>query len=304
MKKYGELLLDSMVKHDPSILPLAETFAATENGKPAALCMMTCWRSITKIHAIDVLIADEKLKNVVISASVDENGLLSVFMGRLKIENELITEIELYLVRSRAEAGFWYAPEDMGQKPFGWGKEIPEGGKATRAELEELGKALHDPSYPKEYEAAPDCFLMELGGVVREHVDYVYAINPWLEKGIFKETRNPIPFGIPPTRPADPNARLIAVDEEQGIVVTIATVDGFISPYIVSDEISSCFVPESMIDMHRRTLTPEKMKGKSLVKESPATGFTTTFVRFFSGKVQGYNQTVYIAPYGAKLTWK
>jgi len=38
MKKYGELLLDSMVKHDPSILPLAETFAATENGKPL-LCV-------------------------------------------------------------------------------------------------------------------------------------------------------------------------------------------------------------------------------------------------------------------------
>jgi hypothetical protein len=40
-------ILDSMVAHNPDTLPLATIYRATENSHPAALGMMTSWRTIT-----------------------------------------------------------------------------------------------------------------------------------------------------------------------------------------------------------------------------------------------------------------
>ena len=47
MKKYADLLLESMVAHDPSVLPLAARYAATENSVAGSLNMMSAWRTVT-----------------------------------------------------------------------------------------------------------------------------------------------------------------------------------------------------------------------------------------------------------------
>ena len=51
-------LLASMVAHDPSTLPMALTYKATENGHPAALGMMTSWRTITQANGPNLLAID------------------------------------------------------------------------------------------------------------------------------------------------------------------------------------------------------------------------------------------------------
>lgn len=306
MKQYVDLLFESIIKHDPSILPLADIYAATEDGHPAALCMMTSFKTITGLNKISICAIDEVEGQIVVTSNVDESGMPIVFFARIKIEKEKITELEFYLVRSRGDSGFWCAPEDMGkEQPAGWSSMIPEDGKATREELLQLGKAIFDSSIVSEYKSAPDLILMELGGVVYESPVYSYALNPdaFEKEPEPTDPREPIPFGIPPQRPCDSNARVVVVDENQGIVVTIGMIEGYVSPYIVPDENSSCFVPGSLMEMHRNSLKDELFIGKKAAKEMPASAITMTVNRYHSGMVQGYHQYILMQSPGARSVW-
>lgn len=51
-------ILDSMVAHDPYSLPMALSYVATENSHPAAVGMMTAWRTITKAGPPSLLAID------------------------------------------------------------------------------------------------------------------------------------------------------------------------------------------------------------------------------------------------------
>ena len=51
-------ILDSMVAHNPDALPLAKVYRATENSHPAALGMMTSWRTITRAGPPSLLAID------------------------------------------------------------------------------------------------------------------------------------------------------------------------------------------------------------------------------------------------------
>ena len=110
---------------------------------------------------------------------------------------------------------------------------------------------------------------MEIGGVVYEDPEYLENLsNEDGAKSVNKSTELvTIPAGLWPMRPTDPNARVIAIDEEQGIVVASAVIDGFVCPYVVPGETASCFVPGCMIEMHRNTVDLEKLKGKQVISE-------------------------------------
>lgn len=56
--KHGYIYLDSMVANDPFKLPLAEVYKATENSHPAALNMMTLWRTVIKAGSPSLLAID------------------------------------------------------------------------------------------------------------------------------------------------------------------------------------------------------------------------------------------------------
>jgi hypothetical protein len=45
----------------------------------------------------------------------DESGMQSIFFGRLKIENDQITELELNIIRSRKDSGFCVSSRGNGQ---------------------------------------------------------------------------------------------------------------------------------------------------------------------------------------------
>lgn len=302
MKKYVDLLIKSMVEHDPSILPLADVYAATENSKAAALSNMTCWRTVTGLNMIGQCFTDESAGQVFATVNLDESGMQTILFARLKVENELITEIELGTIRSRSDSGFVYLPEEMDKLPHGWTSPIPEDGRATREELYAVGKAIFDTSGP-EYEASSDCILMEIGGIVYEDPEYMKSIND--EKAVSDDSKDlvTIQAGLWPMRPTDPNARVVIVDEEQGVVISMATIEGYVCPYIVTNETGSCFVPAMMIEKHRKSLTPEMFKGKKTLKELPASSTTVEMVRFHSGKVQGMHRYIYLQGPGASSPW-
>jgi hypothetical protein len=291
-----------MIAHDPTLLPLADSYEATENSHPSALSIMNCWRTITGINCVGQCMIDKPAGQILVTASVDESGMPSVFYGRLKIKNDLIAELELYINRSRGDSGFIFLPNKMNELPSGWTSPIPQDGRATREELVALCRALFDTSGPIQYEASPDCILMELGGIVYEDPDYLDTMQNEGKKSDSKELVT-IPAGLWPVRPCDPNARVEVIDEEQGIVAGFATVHGYVCPYIVPHETGSCFVPDSMIELHRKTITPELMNGKKAIKEMPATAASVDIVRFHSGKVQGMHRLTTLEGLGSESYW-
>lgn len=302
MKKYIDILMKSMVEHDPSILPLADTYAATENAKAAALSNMTCWRTITGLNYIAQCFEDKQEGQVFATVNVDESGMPTILFARLKIEKELIAEIELGIIRSRADSGFVYLPDEMNTLPSGWTSSIPEDGRATRKELYDLGKAVFDASGPVEYETSADCILMEIGGIVYEDPDYLSTLNGEDKEAAIKD-RVTIPAGLWPGRPQDPNARVVVVDEAQGVVISMGSIEGYVCPYIVTNETSSCFVPACMIEQHRSTLNEEMFRGKKTLKEMPASSSTVEIVRYHSGKVQGMHRYIFLQGPRATSPW-
>jgi hypothetical protein len=80
------------------------------------------------------------------------------------------------------------------------------------------------------------------------------------------------------------------VDEENGVVISGGIVQGYVCPYVVEKETGSCFVPEGMIEQHRRTLNPDMFEGRKVIKEMKACASTVEMVRFHSGKLQGMHR--------------
>ena len=312
MERFIEMLLDSMVSHDALSLPMAERYKATENGIPSAVRHMTCWRTITAIANITHKLIDERMKTAVVVAQVIEGNpeVPILLLARIKVENEKITELEIYVERSRHDAGFWFKPEQLSDLPKGWSTPIPEDGKASYEELYALGEAINNMNIKTPYFGSEDCFGMENGGVVMEHIDYMQRMAPPGAPPIDMSKvppsgrmASPLPM-LFPVRPTDPKCRVFAVDEEQGLVAAYGTMPGIVSPYIVSDETSTCFVPDGMADMHRNTLTPDLMEGQCLLEEGRATAMATTIVRFHSGKMQGYHQIIVMNGPGYQCPWE
>jgi len=302
MKEYADLLLRSMVARDPGMLPLADRYAATENSVAGSLNMMSFWRTVTGVKRMGQYIVDPVAGQMLVTANLDEGGSSTAFCGRLKIDGEKIGELELYNIRSRAEAGFVMLADEIGTVPEGWTSPIPPGQKATRAELLQLGKAIFDKSLPAP-EPSPDCLLMEAGGIVFEDPYYVDLLFDGEAKPRTSYEKVSIVAGLGPDRPSDPNARVVVIDEEQGIVVAIGLVPGFVSPYVVPSTTESCFVPTPMIAMHHRTLDPEMMKGRQLLTEMPAVGVSVQLVRMHSGRLQGLHMYNVLQGPGGGSPW-
>ncbi len=302
MRQFADVLLKSMVESDPSLVPWADQYAVTTNSVPGAPNMLPSWRLVTGINRVGQYIEDPVLGQIVVTANLDEGGQPVTFWARLKIENERVAEAELYHVRARAEGGFVMLAEEIGEYPAGWTSEIPESGRASREELEHLGRAVFNDSLSGP-EPSDDCLLMELGGVVFEDPDYLDLLMTGQLRGGPDRPKASMKAGLMPVRPKDPHARIVAIDEAQGIVVVTGLVPGFTSPYVVRDANESCFVPREMIDQHHRTLVGDWRSGKSVIREMPATCVSTQVLRLHSGMLQGLQMFNCLTATGARSPW-
>lgn len=306
MRKYADLLIKSMIEHDPSILPLAAEYIATENSRPGALRGFSLYRTVTGVNYIAQYIEDKTAGQLFFTANLDECGMPAVFWGRLKISEYKMTELELYVNRCIADGGFVFLPDSMNSLPSGWTSHIPEGGRASREQLLALGKAVFDNRAGVEYAASDDCILMEAGGVVFEDAEYLANLQsseatPAISSG--SDDKVTIPAGLWPERPQDYSARVPVIDTERGIVVAIGVIEGFVCPYLTSADTGSCFVPACMIDMHNRTLEHSRYAGRQVIKQLPASGVTVEIIRYHSGKIQGMHRFVNLQAYKGVSPW-
>lgn len=307
MKNFVDAFIKSINEHDPNLLPMADRYYATENGVPSALMMMETYRLIEKVSAIGTIAEDPERNTAYVELAVSF-GYKDVILGaRLTGEEDKISEVEITIYHSRNDVGFWYAVEDIEKWEPIWDAIVPEEQRADRATLEKFARAIFDNTMDgSEFPPAETCQLMESGGLVYENVEYAKILSPNPDALVVPEgvIRIPMGFGLGPVRPFGEGMRIFCVDEEKGLVVVNACMDGYVSPYIVSDETSTCFVPMGMIDFHRKSLTPEKFEGQKACKDMYASGENTTIAKFYDGKIQYITQNVKLRPYGCKAPWR
>lgn len=307
MKNFVDAFINSINAHDPKVLPLADRYYATENGIPAALMLMETYRVIDKVSHIGTIAEDPQKDTAYVEMSVLEGSTEVILGARLTGQNEKISEIEINIYRSRSDTGFWYAVQDIEKLESAWDAIVPKEQRADRPTLERFAVAIFDNTIDgNEFPPAETCQLMEAGGLVLENVEYAKKLTPNPDALVVPEgqVRIPMGFGLGPIRPMGRNIRILAIDEEKGLVVANACMDGYVSPYIVSDEVSSCFVPLGMIEMHRSTLKPEAFEGLNTCKEMLATAENTTIAKFHDGKIQYITQNIKIKTYGAQGAWR
>lgn len=300
----ADQLLDSMVARDPARVPLAPRYAATENSVPAALPMMTAWRSVTalkdRFYAID---ATSQQVFVVVGLAEGPNETL--LWGRLKAQGRQLAEIELYENRSRAQGGYQFAGNGPAHFPKPWTAAVPADRVPARATLQAHGQAIFA-GRGKTLPAAPGCVLMENGKVVEEHAEVAAEVAGGAVAAPADGGMVPIPCGLPPQRPTDPKARADIVDEVQGVVVAIATVHGSAQPMLVSTPTESAFVPDQILAPYAAMLKKQQASGRfsaPSLRPLPATAAAAEVHRLYDGRLQGQLLLVNLGAPGSHSPW-
>jgi hypothetical protein len=307
LKGLADKLLDSMVAHDPSALPLAREYAATENSVPSALNMMAAWQTATAVTDRFYVI-DPVSHQLFMVATMAEGPYATLLYGRIKAQGNRIAEVELYENRARGQGGFQYAGKALANMPGAWTAQVARDRLPTRAALLTQGRAVFDRRL-KGVPAASACVLMENGKVVAEHAEVAQAVGggaPGAGPAANADGSVPIPCGTPPVRPTDPKARVEIVDEVQGIVVAQAVVHGVAQPYLATTPTESAFVPDQILAPYAKMLEEQKRAAKNTapaVKAMAATGAAVEIRRIYDGKLQGQHLLVNLGAPGSRSPW-
>ena len=200
--------LDAMLAHKPEILPLASNARFTEDNrelKPGE----GLWRSISRLTGYRRDILDVREGSAVSFLVVEEAGAPVLFVLRLKIADNKISEIESMAVRNQKE-GMLFNPKNL-QTVSQMMTYVPD--KTERNSREEAVKiALTYPAGLKvgsfvkvDSPMAPDAYRFENGQLMA---------GPGCT--FFKDCENMKTQRIP--RLSGITHRVIAVDEELGVV--------------------------------------------------------------------------------------
>jgi hypothetical protein len=287
-------ILKSMVAHDPYSLPLAPVYRATENSHPAALGMMTLWRTVTKAGKPSLLAIDTANESAYFGLPISEGDdkRQSVLWARIKVVDKRISELELYVNRSRGDHGFSFSSTELAANYQRWMSPPADRRKATRAQLENLSAATFDPDSTFPVGVASDCQFTEEGWRV---------VDPGPDG-----TGSTAPLGCnwPKDRPVDKRARTdLVVDQKLGIVVTGAITPGKVYPYGKM----SAFIPNDMKQAQQKQEEWfEKKKaqgGTPLPAPTAASGETLQVLQYYNGKLQGQQIMVYLSGPGMASAW-
>jgi hypothetical protein len=315
LRGFADKLIASMVAHDPSILPLSKIYAATENSVPAALGMMVIWRTATAAKS-SYYVVDPESAQVFMIVTLSEGPSDTLLFGRLKIQHDVISEVELYTNRSRGQGGFQFDPDGPSHFPQAWTVPIAPQRRASRAELLQAGRSIFDTSV-RAPEPSPNCVVMENGKVVAENPDVLKAIGsaPSSETkgkaertslGVNPDGTVPVPCGNPPGRPTDKHARTTIIDVEQGVVVSLAVVHGVAEPYLITNPTVSAFVPNAMLQPYADMLNTQRNSGRfkaPAIRQMPATAAVAEVHRVYDGKLQGLHLLVNLGAPGSESPW-
>jgi hypothetical protein len=297
-------LLASMVAHNPDGLPLASVYTATENSHPASLGMMTAWRTITKAGKPSLLAIDAARGQSYFALPVEEAGSRTALWGRIKVVDRKITEVELFLSRSRGDHGFSFSVDQMPDNYRLLMNPPAARARASHDDLVKLSHAAFDASDPLKVAMAENCQFTEVGSKV---------IDPGLDdvtgppRPAGQTAESPLGCAFPPFRPTDKNARVIAIDDELGIVVVAAVVPGIVYPYPFHGHMMSAFIPSDMkppMQLQDAWIQRHLAQHKAAIsKPEPSTGEVMQVLQLYDGKVQAEQINVYLSGPGMSSVW-
>jgi hypothetical protein len=302
----ADKLLASIKAHDPGSVPLTRFYRASENGVPAALPMMTIWRTASAVDDRYYVI-DPVTQQLFLMANITEGEGHALLFGRIRLVDRQITEIELYVDRSRSDGGFQFDATALAHLPVAWTDKVVPARIPGRAQLLEASRSIFDTSVDGP-PGAESCRMMENGKPVAEDPEVLKVVGgggPQLPAN--PDGSVPIPCGAPPIRPTDPHARYDIVDEQQGIVVSIGTVSGLVQPYLITHPTTSAFVPISLGQPYIDLLAAQRRTGQydkqPEVVPMPASITVAQMHRYYDGKLQGMHLLEKLGPIGARSPW-
>ena len=320
----ADQVLSSLLRQDPGSLPLAPMYRLTVNNAAAAPSMATPWRTITGVVGPGVAqyVIDVPQQQVFFTATVQEGSMPSLLWARLKLDAGKLAEIELYLGRSRAESGMQFDPigATAAKLPQGWTATIPEGARPSREELIRVAHADFDPAFGS-LKRGGDCKLVENGqtvvaqfGSVEELLEHFPGAAPKTVERVRRSLSTgeavPIPC-VDAEPPVDREARIV-VDEEQAVVVTLATVPGIVWPNFapppgLNREYPTAYVPQDMKqDNQQRAkafngLVPDP--AQPVPRPTYASLAVAEMNRFYAGEIQATHRLMQIQPPGSRSSW-
>jgi hypothetical protein len=293
LQGFVDQTLASMIAHDPGSLPLAQEYLATENSAPSAPGLMVVWRTASAAKNRYYVI-DPVSEQIFFITTLSEGSIDVLLYGRLKIHKAHISELEFYTIRSRGQGGFQFSADGAANFPKAWTDVIPPERRPSRAELRKVGRSIFDTAVPAP-EIGAACVIMEDGKIVGENRDVAQSVAPTDGGNAPQPATNPdgtvqIPCGAPPIRPTDSKARTTIIDEEQGVVVSLAIVHGMVEPYVITNPTESAFVPNSLLQPYTDLLKSQLATGKyhaPALRPTPATQSVAELHRVYDGKLQG-----------------
>lgn len=142
---YGFLdkYLEALVKKDPSRLPLAQGARFSENSVELDFGD-GLWNTISGIGKYDLRLADPKTGNVGWYGVVYEHGNPAAIALRMKVEDDLITEVETVLARREGDGPFPNPdPEALKNQPV-LNEMVPMDRRVPRARMISLADGYFD----------------------------------------------------------------------------------------------------------------------------------------------------------------
>ncbi|KAF5009681.1 hypothetical protein FDECE_4127 [Fusarium decemcellulare] len=285
-------VLGSMVAHDPYSLPLASTYKATENSHPAALSFMTSWRTITRTGLPTILALDTTQCSAYFALDISEgnDATQAVLRGRVKLVDQRISEIELFINRGRGDHGFSFSPEELAANNAVLMNPPTNRTNPSRATLEALSQALFARSSNFSVNVNDNCQFTEIGWKV-------------VDTGVWGNNSSPeVPCSWPPEHPIDDNARVgLVIDEELGFVLTSGVVPGKVYPY--NGNISA-FIPDDLsVAQEAQEVWIKAQDGLSLLAPTEATGDTLELLQYYDDELQAMQINVYLGGPNATSVW-
>ncbi|RAH57349.1 hypothetical protein BO85DRAFT_488094 [Aspergillus piperis CBS 112811] len=271
-------VLESIRLQDPDILPLATIYKATENSHPSSPAMMTAWRTITEVEAPAMLAIDTVQNSVYFISAISEGSRSrSILRGRIQVVDWLITELELFINRSRGDDGFAFSVEEL-YANYQTLMSLPAGQKKSKSRnIRGSGKGA----------------FTEVGWKVFDTGTYGNG------------STNPLGCSWDSTRPYDPDARAnLVIDEELGFVVSSGMVQGKVYPYYGN---ISTFIPDSMhTQQDAQEVWINTVKGQrnvSLLSPTEATGENMEVVQYYNDELQALQLNVFLTGPNMTSAW-
>jgi hypothetical protein len=206
----ADRVVNSVAFNYPQDVPAAPGIRVMEDGKESRVGEGVWKTAQTFTHKMTF--ADPVTQNIVFFGNADEGGNTALIAMRMKVNDRLVSEIEILPVRKGEMSNF--NPDGLATSDTLWGMPIPQSARASRKQMIAVADGYFDALSAGDPDKAafhPDCVRRENGAKTTD-------FPPRQLKSCSEGMR----YYGGPERSIAPR-RFVVVDEERGLVVAIVS---------------------------------------------------------------------------------